>query len=235
MAPSVLEASPATAAQRLLEAEAARVEMAVRREKRPTDPVETLLTGSGRIEPAAGHGQMRYDLTGLFTIPDASPPSNPTVFDLTWTPDDLWARADEAGEWQRRTRDDARESGGLLGRLPDEMDGLLRLLATSGPDQAASTGTSRIDGRDADSWIVTIPIEELAADGVPADAPDAETLRRVYGIDALPIEVLMVDGQVRRLQYAFAREEAPYGGPDRTTTTYDFLSAASEPPIELPD
>jgi hypothetical protein len=219
----------------LLEATSASVDLAVEREKRPTDPVETLLVGTGRLEPTQGRGEMRYDLTGLFATPDTSPPTSPTIFDVTWTPDDLWARADASAEWQKRTRDEARSNGGLLGRLPDEVDGLLRVIAESDAGAARQTGSEELDGQSAERWTVVVPIEDLAARHVPADTPYADVLRRIYGIDAVPVEVWLVDGGLRRLRYAFAREQAPYGGPDQTTTTYDVLATTNEPPIELPD
>ena len=60
------------------------------------------------------------------------------------------------------------------------------------------------------------------------------SLRQIYEITELPIEVWLVDGEIRRLRYAFAREKALYGGPDRTTTTYDWIPASDQLPIELP-
>ena len=47
-------------------------------------------------------------------------------------------------------------------------------------------------------------------------------LRDIYGIDAMDMEVWLVDGMLRRVRYAIAREKALYGGPDRTTVTYDW-------------
>jgi len=78
------------------------------------------------------------------------------------------------------------------------------------------------------------PGESAVVEGVPADVPDAVALREAYGVEAIEIEVWLVDGALRRLRYEIARAKAPYGGPDRTTVTYDWSPATSADPIVVP-
>src|SRR5690242_442208 len=57
--------TPKIAAQHLLTTKAYDLELKILREQRATDPVETLVTGTGRMEPPTGRGHVRYDFTGL--------------------------------------------------------------------------------------------------------------------------------------------------------------------------
>ena len=264
------DGSPAAAARRLLEDDAADVVLEVVREKRATDPVETLLGGTGRVEPLNGRGEVRYDLSALFAQPGGSPlpsgsatprpsagsspvpgardsplpsssptpsPRTPDLVDVIWTPTDIYVRivGAEAGAWESRTRDEGRLSGGLIGRLPDETLGLVSLIAASDPDRAVPLEPAEIDGVTAQRWMVTVPVEAAVSAGVPAQTPDAAVLKRAYGVSEIDIEVWLVADDLRRLRYAFHREKAPYGGPDLTTTTYDWRPAADAIPIEIPD
>ena len=238
VAPSASPAADARgAARKLLETRAAAVVMDVRREKRPIDPVETLILLEGPIEPALGRGQARLDFSGLVAVPgaSASPGADPIV-ELIWTPDDLYARSATrpTEAWETRSRAEARTNSGYLGRIPDEVLGLIRLVAASQPDEITALENAPIDGEDAQRWLVRVPVEATVVEGVPADVPDAPTLRDVYRIDALDIEVWLVDGMLRRVRYAIAREKALYGGPDRTTVTYDWSEAPSADPIVVP-
>ena len=225
------------AARGLLETRAANVEMDVRREKRPADPVETLIVFEGRVEPALGRGHMRLDFSGLVAVPGATASPGPdSIVDLIWTPDELYARyATRSTEgWESRSRTDARVGSGYLGRAPDEVLGLLKLVATSRPETLTPLAGAQLDGELARRWLVRVPVEATALEGVPADVPDATVLRDVYGIDALDIEVWLVDGALRRVRYAIAREKALYGGPDRTTVTYDWSVTPGADPIVAP-
>lgn len=225
------------AAQHLLTTKAFDLELKILREKRSTDPVETLVEGSGRMEPAIGRGHVRYDFTGLLTPPGTSPsPSAPNVIELVWTPDDEYVRLarDAAGKYETQTRARARETGGIVGRLPDEVLGLATLVAESQPSQAHPLEPTELAGFAVDRWTITVPVEAAAAAGVPGYLPDAAAIRRQYGKSEIDIEVWLIGGVLRRLQYQLAREMAPYGGPDRTTTTYDWLNAADDIEIEVP-
>lgn len=229
--------TPSVAAQRLLAADAAQVELSVVREKRPADPIENLVTGSGRVEPSIGRGHVSYDLSGLSAPPGATaPPAAAPSVEVIWTPDDLYVLipGGQEPEWQSRTRDEARRGGGLVGRLPDEVLGLVTLVAESDPGRVVALDDARIEGARATRWLVPVTVEEAVLEGVPADAPDAAVIRQTYGITDIEIEAWLVEGALRRLRVAFARENAPYGGPDRTTTTYDWRPADDAVPIEIP-
>jgi hypothetical protein len=229
--------SPKIAAQHLLTTKAFDLELKILRAKRATDPVETLVVGTGRMEPVTGRGHLRYDFTGLLTPPGSSPsPSAPNVVELVWTPDDEFVRLarDTNGKYETQTRARARETGGIVGRLPDEVLGLATLVAQSQASQVHPLEPAQLGGFDADRWSITVPVEAAAAAGVPGYLPDAEAIRRQYGRSDIDVEVWLIDGVLRRLRYELARELAPYGGPDRTTTTYDWLNAADDVEIEVP-
>jgi len=234
---SAASGSPQLAAQHLLTTKSFDLELKILREKRSTDPVETLVEASGRMEPAIGRGHVRYDFTGLLTPAGSSPsPSAPNVVELVWTPDDEYVRLarDAAGKYETKTRANARETGGLVGRLPDEVLGLATLVAESQPSQAHSLDAGELAGFTADRWTITVPVEAAAAAGVPGYLPDAAAIRSQYGKSEIDIEVWLIGGVLRRLTYQLARDQAPYGGPDRTTTTYDWLNAADDIAIEVP-
>ena len=225
------------AARRLLRADTANVSMDVRREKRETDPIETLLELDGRTEPALGRGQILADFSGLFATPGASPaPSLETTIELVWTPGDLFARSphEPSGAWTNHSRADARTGGGVVGRLPDEVEGLVKLVAETDRSALAPVADAAIDGRVARRWTLRVPVEDAVAQGVPFEVPNATVLRDTYGIRELEIEVSLVDGLLRRLRYAIAREPAANGGPDRTTVTYDWTPAEHAEPIVVP-
>jgi hypothetical protein len=189
------------------------------------------------MEPATGRGHVRYDFTGLLTPPGTAPsPSAPNVVELVWTPDDEYVRLarDAAGKYETQTREHARETGGLVGRLPDEVLGLATLVAQSQPSEARPLEPAQLAGFPAERWTIAVPVEAAAAAGVPGYLPDAAAIRSQYGKSEIDIEVWLIGGVLRRLQYELARDQAPYGGPDRTTTTYDWLNAADDIEIEVP-
>ena len=239
--------TPSVAARQLLATKAFDLQLKISREQRPTDPVETLVTGSGRMEPVTGRGHVRYDFTGLFAASNASPapsasagasapPSASRVVELVWTPDNEYLRVvgDATAKYQAQTRERARQSGGVVGRLPDEVLGLATLVAKSDPSQAREMEPTDLAGFTADRWTVSIPVEAAAAAGVPGYLPDAAAVRSTYGASTIDVEVWLIGGILRRLQYQLARDQAPYGGPDRTTTMYDWLNAADDVAIEVP-
>jgi hypothetical protein len=225
------------AARRLMLSDGAEIAMDVRRQKRESDPIETLITLDGRVEPALGRGQIRVDFSGLFALPGASPsPTLDSVIELVWTPDELFARSPAQPDtgWTARSRADARLNGGVIGRLPDEVDGLVKLVAQGDQGSVLPAADGSIDGQVARRWTLRVPIEDAAAEGVPLDVPNAAVMRDTYGIEAVEIGAWLVDGVLRRLRYKIAREHAAYGGPDRTTVTYDWTPTESAEPIAVP-
>ena len=168
---------PVGAARVLLETRAAAVVMDVRREKRPIDPVETLILLEGPIEPALGRGQARLDFSGLVAVPGASAsPGADTIVELIWTPDDLYARSATrpTEAWVTRSRAEARINSGYLGRMPDEVLGLVRLVAASQPDKVTALEDAPIDGEDAQRWLVRVPVEATVVEGVPGRRPGCD-------------------------------------------------------------
>jgi len=245
--PSGASDTPKIAAQHLLATKAFDLELKILREQRPTDPVETLVTGTGRMEPTSGRGHVTYDFTGLFAASASSPsPSTPAgssptptashVVDLVWTPDSEYLRlgSDAKAKYQAQTREGARQSGGVVGRLPDEVLGLAKLVAESDPSQARPLDPADLAGFTADRWSVSIPVEAAAAAGVPGYLPNADAVKSQYGASKIDVEVWLIGGILRRLKYELARDQAPYGGPDRTTTMYDWLNAADDIAIQVP-
>jgi hypothetical protein len=101
----------------------------------------------------------------------------------------------------------------------------VNLLAESDRSALTPLEDAAIDGRVARRWTLRVPIEQAVAQGVPFEVPTQRCCRDTYGIREFEIEVSLVDGLLRRLRYAIAREHAAYGGPDRTTVTYDWTPA----------
>jgi hypothetical protein len=222
----VLEAIEATLAE-----PGAHVALDVTR-TRGDEAAEVLLTGDGIIEPAADRGRMVYDLTTLLEVPGASPGplDRPGV---AWDDERFWVRgSSEAAEWETRDREEAREVGGLLGRLPDGPLGVLRA-ATHADAREIEALPPDPDHPSAERYLVNVPLDAAEAQGVPADTPYAALLRDTYAIDALPLEVSFENGAIARVRYTLRREETPLGGPDEVTTTYDWRVDPSAR-VELP-
>lgn len=217
--PEGTDVSPIDAANALLALDVVAMTMTVERVKGEA-PGELLVSGEGQLDPTGRRGQLRYDLTTLFAVPDAS--SRPRdIWEVAWSEDRVWARSTaEGGEWTVLDRQHAADFGGLIGRLPNEAHGLIGLVAEADVTSVAPVASDR--------FRVSLPIEELAHRGVPADAPDAEVIRRTYGVEAVDLEVSIVQGLVRQVRYVFHRDEARYGGPDRTTVTYEYLPSDAE-------
>jgi hypothetical protein len=81
-------------------------------------------------------------------------------------------------------------------------------------------------GRTAERWLISVPAEAAGDAFVPPETYLA--FERVFGRPDLPLEVWLVDGEVARVGYVLERAKAPYGGPDRIETWYDW-SAVGEP------
>jgi hypothetical protein len=227
---SLDEVGPIEAAKLLLGAERVSVRMTVVRAK-GEQPAEVLLHGDGALDPAGGRGRMRYDLSGLLAVPGASPDPLDVV-EVAWNDGRFWALSidEDAGGWQVMERQDATDNGGLIGRLPNEALGLVVLVADAERGSIEPLPPEPLGDGVAARSMVSVPLVDSADRGVPADAPNADAIQRAYGVDAVELEVWIVDGGLRRIRYAFAREKALYGGPDLTTVTYDYVA---DPTLEL--
>lgn len=234
LSPTVDDTGPIEAAKVLLGRDLVSVAMMVERAK-GKEPAEVLVHGDGLLDLALGRGRVRYDLTALLAVPGASPDPLDLV-EVAWDEDRFWALSigEEAGGWQAMDRADATTNGGLIGRLPNEGLGLVVLVAGADETSVEPLPPDQLGDRPASRSRVTIPIVAAAESGVPADAPDAEAIRRLYGVDAVDLEVWVVDGALRRIRYAFARK-ALYGGPDLTTVTYDYDPETSDDLVVPPE
>jgi hypothetical protein len=224
---------PIDAAKRLLASHGASVRFEVERWK-DTDASEILITAEGLIDPAEGRGDLTYDFTTLFSDPavPVTSPNPESLYQVRWDTTDTYfyslSTADEG--WGHMSRADARERGGLLGRLYIEVIGVVALVAHSDPSTVTATTPADLGGESAERFIGTIGVADAIAEGVPADVPDEGAFRAAYGVDTLPIEMWLVGGELKRIRYSVAREKALYGGPDRTQITYDWEPA---PPVDI--
>ena len=91
--------------------------------------------------------------------------------------------------WEARSRTEGRSGGGYVGRLPDEVLGLARLIASSRAEEVKALEDAPIDGENARRWLIRMPVEATAVEGVPADVPSAAQLRETYGVEAIEVEV----------------------------------------------
>ena len=157
------------------------------------------VSGSGALDLDADAGAMTVDLSALLAgVPGAPGTPLGKPFTLRWAGDTLWARDPDSGGWRQSSRGDS--STGMVGRLPSEPAGLLRML-------------SAVDGaeRRGDVWHATVDLPTVAAGfGVPADGNGAAASGR-YG-DALDVDVALDgDGRPTRISYRM-HTPPPAGG-----------------------
>lgn len=216
--------APIAAASWLLEQSSARFDLSVDLFK-PGLPDETTALGSGTVDPAGDRGTMRWDIFPEDSRLTFEP------FDIAWDPDDYWVATEpDGGErtWRHTTRDAAPEMA-TIGRVNEEPLALLRLAAAAEPATIQPLPDSVLDGVPAERWLIPVPAERAREAWVPPDTYLG--FETIFGLDALPLEVWLVDGRIARVGYVLEREKAPYGGPDRNETWYAW-SAFGEP-IEL--
>lgn len=229
-ASGVPSGSPATsslrdAVSRLLESDSATFELVITRFK-PDLPAEVTAVGSGVVDPAGDRGRMRFE---LFPNDPEGAPFSLGPIDIAWDPTDYWTSAgpdDSDGAWQHTTRASA-PGMALIGRVNEEPLALLRLAAAA--DDAELAAPSEFAGEPAERWLLSVPADAAGEAFVPPDTYLA--FSQVFSRPDLPLEVWLVGREVVRVGYVLEREKAPYGGPDRIETWYDW-SAIGEP-IEL--
>jgi hypothetical protein len=213
----------AGAAARFLASDSARFELQVRRFK-PGLPEELTAAASGIVDPAADRGRMRFE---VFPNDPEGSPFALGPFDIAWDPTDYWTTAgqDPDGAWQHTTRAEA-PAMALIGRVNEEPLALLRLAAVADPEDVEAAPPTQLEGKTAERWLVSVPAETAGEAHVPPETYLA--FSEVFGRPDLPLEVWLVDGEIARVGYVLEREKAPYGGPDRIETWYDW-SAIGEP------
>ena len=219
--------SIADAVDALLASDSAAFELVVTRFK-PDVPGELTAAASGVVDPAGDRGQMRFEL--FPNDPDGSPFAI-GAFDIAWSPTDYWTKAgpDELeGAWQHTTRA-AAPGMALIGRVNEEPLALLRLASAAEPDEVEALKPAQLNGQPAERWLIPVPADRAGDTFVPPDTYLA--FSQIFGRPDLPLEVWLVDGEVARVGYVLEREKAPYGGPDRIETWYDWSDVGE--PIEL--
>ncbi len=230
IAPSpAVGAAPVAAAQRLLEEAAARFTLVVDR-SRPGLPDERQAVASGVTEPAGDRGAMTYQW-----FPDA-PDDDPFRIgaEVVWDAADFWTRPFPVGnepQWRHVTRERAPEMA-TVGRINEEPLALVRFAAEAAPGAFERLDPVTFDGRPAERWLLQVPVDTTRAAYVPPDTYLG--FETVFGLDALPLEVWLVEGRVVRTGYVLEREEAPYGGPDRFETWYDWLAGPGATELVIP-
>jgi hypothetical protein len=216
--------APVAAAAWFLEQSSARFDHRVELFK-PGLPDEATALSSGDVDPAGDRGTMRYDLF----------PEDPRLtfepFDIAWDADDYWTTTEpDQGErvWKHATRSEAREMA-VIGRVNEEPLALFRFVADADPARIEPLPPATIDGVAAERWLVPVPFETIRAAFVPPDTYLG--FDRIFGLDVMPLEAWLVDGRIVRLGYVLERDKAPYGGPDRNETWYDWSDVGA--PIDL--
>lgn len=162
------------------------------RADKPDDP-QRVFEGRGAVDLRAQSGRMELDLSHLFAGIPAGDDDNPLArpIQLRWDATTLYGES-RAGKGST-TRVRARESGGLLGRAPDEPEGLVILLEEG-------RGARRGDADDTVTF--TVPIERAAAAGSPAEL-NAEAARRLVGPRLEMTATVDGSGRPTRISYVY--------------------------------
>ena len=166
---------------------------------------------------------MEVDLSGLFGgLPDAERSRLSEPFELRWDAATLYGEAN--GRVQTLPRARARETGGLVGRLPDEPEGLVRWLRSGRAARSAE--------RD-DTVRFRVPADALGA-GTTAVAGDARPSRLRFAV------TVDGDGRPAVVTYSFTRPRVERGGatvlPARSiTVTYRLDDFGDEADVGAPE
>ncbi|MGI9110834.1 MAG: hypothetical protein ACR2GT_01310 [Gaiellaceae bacterium] len=213
----------ALAAARLREEGTFRFEASFTRVKETApDDVEEYATAEGAVDLGAGRSRASFELAPLFPGRENEAPLDKPV-ELRWNGQSVTAVSE--GRSQRIARARARESGGLFGRYPDEVDALDDLLADAvrprllGSEGGVARYGFEIDSRRAGRRGFPAELYKLFAQG--RDRPKLE-LEAWIGDDGLP----------SRLDYIIGLEPVRNAGklvlPARTIRVTYELSAFGE-------
>ena len=227
--------SPVAAAATLAGEPLVRVEARVER-NREGEPEELLITADALVDPASDRGHAAVDFAGMLAGPSGSPMTTETRFEIAWDPDWTWTLVEsDTGEpvWARIPRAEAADRGGLLGRMPDELLGLLRLAASATDGGVGPLPPAELDGQPAARFTVPVSAADVVARGIPAPSMSVAQFTETYGMEVVNLETWLVGGQLRRIVLVLERERALYGGPDRTETIHD-VRPASGGELEVP-
>jgi hypothetical protein len=163
----------------------------------PERPAETYLTLVGAVD-VGGSGRMEADLSALFGDSPEPVDEFAEPFRLRWTQDALTAVVD--GREQTTPRARARESNGLLGRLPDEPLGVLDLLDEA--EGIRRVGDERVGGVATTHFAGHVDPFRAGDGAVPAEF--GLGLRQLLAEPRLPLDVwLDAAGLPRRIEYVF--------------------------------
>ena len=158
-----------------------------------------------------------------------------TIIDVVWTADEYWGSSPpldgEARRWTHARREEVVDLA-IIGRIQEEPLALIRLAAAADVSMVEAMSDASIDGANVRRWRIDVPVADARAAFVPYDT--YSSFADVFGVDALPVEIWLHDGQLVRAGYVFERELAPYGGPDRIETYYDWSGFGDEAVIEIP-
>ena len=220
--------APISAASAFLEQSSARFDLRVELFK-PGLPDEATALGSGVVDPAGDRGTMRWDLFPEDDRMTFEP------FDIAWDPDDYWVANEQPGggerTWRHTTRDEAPEMA-TIGRVNEEPLALVRFVAEADPATIQRLPDGDLDGVLAERWLIPVPVDRTRAAWVPPDTYLG--FESIFGLDALPLEVWLIDGRIARVGYVLEREKAPYGGPDRNETWYAWSDIGVPIELEIP-
>lgn len=222
--------SAVAAARSFLAESSARFELRIDRFK-PDLPDELTALASGRVDPADDRGSMTYEL--LPDEPADSPMALPP-FDIVWDATDFWTTAGPDaldGTWQHVTRERSPEMA-LIGRVNEEPLALVRFAAEADPATIEALPAAVLDGVAHERWLIHVPVAVARAAYVPPETYLA--FDTIFAIDALPLEVWLLDGRIARVGYVLEREKAPYGGPDRIETWYAWSEVGEPMDLVIP-
>jgi hypothetical protein len=171
----------------------------------------------------------------LWPSDSESPPIEPLTFEIAWDATDWWAAEPVDGDipqkWTHATRARVHETA-VIGRVQEEPLGLLRLVAGADPASLEALPADKLDGKIAERWLVPVPVVAARAIYVPPDTYLA--FDTIFDVDALPLEIWLVNGRVARVGYVFEREKGPYGGSDRIETWFDWSDVGKPIDLEIP-
>ena len=192
------------------------------------DDVEEYATSEGAVDLGPGRSRASFELAPLFPGRENDPPLDEPV-ELRW--DDETLVVVVRGRSQEIAREQARVSGGLLGRYPDEVDALDDLLADAVEPRLLGTEDGLAH------YAFAVDPQKAADRGFPAEL--SEALEHATGGSRAELETWIgADGLPHRLDYVVRLEPVRNAGklvlPARTIRVTYALSAFGEP-VEVTD